>query len=447
MIATFFKILGHPATIIVGVIAGLYFGLHFPERARSLAPFGDVYIELLSMCVLPILVTALTWGIGQMLRDETTRSLFPRMAASYVLLLLIPCGAALIVALGLTPGAQLGDAAATALGQELATQKTVDAAHPFVDLFSRMVPSNVFAALSSTEFLSIVFFSILLGLALGLIESPGADLTLKVLNSFYVAFAKIFGWVLVPLPAGLFCIAATNMANADTELLLALLRYVGYFYLAGLLAIVGLTVFLSITARKPPWRVLAGLKHPLVIGFATDNPLVALYSAMKALRQQFGVDRRVSETVAPFGVIANQHGQVLLFTFTVFFLAQVYEIPLGLTGTMILTIACLVSGATAFGGGAALAPIMAPILLSADIPTSLSVVVLATTQAAVAPLGSLVTVLGTAALAVVTAKPLANRTKGLEAPSDPAGVAGPEPRAAAASSSAADARRSVETGG
>ena len=51
-------------------------------------------------------------------------------------------------------------------------------------------------------------------------------------------------------------------------------------------------------------KVLAGLKHPLVIGFATDNPLVALYSAMKALRQQFGVDRRVSETVAPFGVIA-----------------------------------------------------------------------------------------------------------------------------------------------
>lgn len=38
----------------MGVISGLYFGLHFPEQARPLAPFGDIYIELLSMCVLPI---------------------------------------------------------------------------------------------------------------------------------------------------------------------------------------------------------------------------------------------------------------------------------------------------------------------------------------------------------------------------------------------------------
>jgi proton glutamate symport protein len=444
LIRAFFKILGHPATIIFGVISGLYFGLHFPAPARALAPFGAIYIELLSMCVLPILVTALTWGIGQMLRDETTRSLFPRMAASYILLLLIPCGAALIVALGLTPGAQLGDAAATALGQELATQKSVEAAHPFVDLFSRMVPSNIFAALSGNEFLSIVFFSILLGLALGVIQTPAADLTLQVLNSLYVSFAKIFGWVLVPLPAGLFSIAAANMANADHELLLALLRYVGYFYLAGLVAIAGLTVFLSITSRKSPWRVLADLKHPLIIGYATDNPLVALYSAMQALREKFGVDRRVSETVAPFGVIANQHGQVLLFTFTVFFLAQVYAIPLGLTGTIIVAIACLISGATAFGGGAALAPIMAPILLSADIPTSLSVVVLATTQAAVAPLGSLVTVLGTAALAVVTAKPLANQTGTAKTPSEPAR---PEPGADAAGSRAGEPGQPGGSGG
>jgi hypothetical protein len=59
------------------------------------------------------------------------------------------------------------------------------------------------------------------------------------------------------------------------------------------------------------------------------------------------------------------------------------------------------------GGGAALAPILAPILLNAQIPDALAVVVLATTQPAVAPLVSLLTVLGTAALTVITAKPTA----------------------------------------
>ncbi|MGD1976732.1 MAG: cation:dicarboxylase symporter family transporter [Gammaproteobacteria bacterium] len=428
MLKIILKIVGHPATIIAGVVSGLAFGLHFSESAKLLQPFGKLYVALLSMCVLPILVTALTWGIGQMLRDPTTRKLFPRMAGFYVLLLLIPFAAALLVALLFAPGADLGDATSAALGQQMANQQALTQGSPFVDLLDRMVPDNVFSALSSAAFLKIVFFSILLGLALGVIDSPGADTTLQVLNSLYAAFAKVFQWVLVLLPIGLFCIAAGNMAEADPELLSALLHYVGFFYLAGALAILSLSLYLGLISRKTPWRVLADLKHPLIMAFATDNPLVALYSSMRALSESFGVDRRVTETVAPFGVIANQHGQVLLFTFTVLFLAQVYGVTLGIAGTAVVAVACLISGATAFGGGAALAPIMAPILLSAGIPDSLSVVVLATTQAAVAPLGSLLTVLGTAALAVITAKPLADArgnadkaarpTQGQEVPND-----------------------------
>jgi transposase len=118
----------------------------------------------------------------------------------------------------------------------------------------------------------------------------------------------------------------------------------------------------------------------------------------------FGVDRRVVDTVTPFGVLANQHGQVLLLTFTVLYLAQVFGVSLGTAAIVIVAVSCLISGAAAVGGGPALAPILAPILLNAQIPDALAVVVLATTQPAVAPLVSLLTVLGTAALTVITAK-------------------------------------------
>jgi Na+/H+-dicarboxylate symporter len=170
-------------------------------------------------------------------------------------------------------------------------------------------------------------------------------------------------------------------------------------------AVAGLTAVLSIVCRKAPWRVLSDLGQPLVIAFATDNPLAALYSAIEALQERFGVDRRVVDTVTPFGVLANQHGQVLLLTFTVIFLAQVYGVSLGTAAIVIVAVSCLISGAAAVGGGPALVPILAPILLNAQIPDALAVVVLATTQPAVAPLVSLLTVLGTAALTVITAKP------------------------------------------
>lgn len=398
-------LISHPATIIGGVVSGLAFGFFFREEAQALAPFAKLYVALLSMSMLPILVTALTWGIGQMLRHTTTRALFPRMAMFYVLLLLIPTASALLVAGAFSPGANMGESAAAALGQQLASESPIEPGNAIMEFLQGMVPSNVFAALSQAQFIGIVFFCVLLGLALGVVKSPGADETLRVLNALYEAFATIFHWVLIPLPIGLFCLGASHVAEADLELLKALLRYVGYFYLAGLVAIAGLTAFLSVVSGKMPWRVLSDLKQPLVIAFATDNPLVALYSAIESLQERFGVDRRVADTVAPFGVLANQHGQVLLFVFTAMFLAQVYGVSPGPVALAIIAASCLITGTAAIGGGAALAPIIAPILLNAQVPDALLVVVLATAQPAVAPLVSLLTVLGTAALTVVTAKP------------------------------------------
>jgi Na+/H+-dicarboxylate symporter/ABC-type amino acid transport substrate-binding protein len=357
------RIVTHPATIIAGVVSGLLFGFYLPKPAHALVPFAKLYVALLSMSMLPILVTALTWGIGQMLRNATTRALFPRMVLSYLLLLLlIPSAATVLVCVGLSPGKSLGEGAAAALGQQLASEPTVETGSPIMAFLQGMVPPNIFAALSGAQFISIVFFCVLLGLALGVVKSAGADDTLRVLNALNEAFATIFHWVLIPLPLGLFALGAAHVAEADRELLVALVRYVGYFYLAGLVAVAGLTAVLSIVCRKAPWRVLSDLSQPLVIAFATDNPLAALYSAIEVLQERFGVDRSVVDTVTPFGVLANQHGQVLLLTFTVLFLAQVFGVSLGTAAIVIVAGSCLISGAAAVGGGPALVPILAPIL-------------------------------------------------------------------------------------
>jgi hypothetical protein len=64
----------------------------------------------------------------------------------------------------------------------------------------------------------------------------------------------------------------------------------------------------------------------------------------------------------------------------------------------------ILSGAAAVGGGAALAPIFAPVLLGVGVPDALAVVILATTQPAIANLSSTLTVQATCNLAVLTAR-------------------------------------------
>jgi Na+/H+-dicarboxylate symporter len=203
--------------------------------------------------------------------------------------------------------------------------------------------------------------------------------------------------VLIPLPIGLFCIVAYNISRADPTLLKALLSYGAFYWVAGPAVLVTHILILSIAARTPPWRPLVALNTPLILAFATDNPFVALYSAIESLQKEYGVPRAVADTVVPFGVLANQHGQVTLFAYTAVFLTQVYGIELGPVGLATIALGVILAGAP-------LAPIIAPVLLGVGVPEALVEVILATTQPGVANLSSILTVQATCNLAVLTAQ-------------------------------------------
>jgi len=361
-------------------------------------------VALLSMCLLPILVSALIWGIGQMLRDPRTRVLFGRMGVIYVLGLLIPMVVTIAVAMVLQPGASLGEEAAAALGGQMAESEASGGDKGLLGFVESLVPHNVFEALSTGQFISIVFFCALVGLALGVVRSPGADEALRILNVFYESFSKVFHWVLIPLPLGLFCIVAYHMSEADTELLLALATFVGGFWIAGLAVLLVHLGVLAVVCRIAPWQPLVSLRTPLILAFATDNPFVALKSAIDSLQERFGVPREVADTIVPFGVLANQHGQIVLFAFTAMFLGQLYGVDFNIPMLIALALGVTISGAAAVGGGAVLAPILAPVVLGAGIPDALAIVIFATTQPAVANLGSTLTVQATCSLAVLTAR-------------------------------------------
>jgi proton glutamate symport protein len=413
--------LSDPKTIIAGVLLGIACGLFARDIAFELRPLAAIYIALLSMCMLPILVTALTWGIGQMLRNPATRPLFGRLAGFYAAGLVLPCVVGLLTVYLMQPGAGLSDEAASLLGARVEGHEAAAAPEQvgsglltrwiyheevetggFLQFMQGVVPSNVFTALSRGDFISIVFFSMLIGLALGIVRTIGADDTLRVVNTFYDIFAKVFGWVLIPLPLGLFCIVATAVAEIDTEMFAAFARFLLTLWVAGLVLLLIYAVITAVAARRSPLFVLNAEKGPLILALATDNPFVALYSSMEALREKFGVRRELSDTIAPFGVVANQHGQILLFSVLAGFLAQLYDVQLGPGDLAVLAIGCMIGGAAAVGGGAILAPVIAPVLLGAGIPVALAAVVFATTQPVAAPLGSMLTVKATNMLAVLT---------------------------------------------
>ena len=91
--------LGLSSWILIGIVAGVAVGLFFGEPAAKLKPFGDGFIRLLQMSILPYMVMALIGGLGSLSYREA-RLLAGRGGAVMVLFWVV--GFAIILALPLT---------------------------------------------------------------------------------------------------------------------------------------------------------------------------------------------------------------------------------------------------------------------------------------------------------------------------------------------------------
>jgi len=381
-----------PKVIFVSTIVGGVFGWLVPAAGLVLKPLGELYIAALSISIVPLMMTALVSGVGRMLRQPSLRKSFPRFAIVYLLTLLVPATIAIVTGLLLEPGANLSSDAVARLGQQLAATTTTHTAAGLSDFLIAIIPSNIFQDLSAENFAAIVIFSLLLGIGLGVAEAPATDQTLSVMHSLYVAFSRIFEWIMKGLAIGLFCLMAGVAATVDVTMFESLISFIGAFYAAGITLFVIYAFLLLYFGRVGGLRSLAEVRQPLTVSFLANNPFIAVRPAIDTLVNRFHVQDDEADAVLPFGIIASQHGQIINFILLTMFLANVYGIQLSAGQLATLAIGGTIGGVAVVGEGPALAPALTPILGSVGVPPDLGAVVLTTTEQIVGPMVSLLTV-------------------------------------------------------
>lgn len=393
--------LADPKTIFAATIAGGLLGVLLPSVGKLLKPAGDIYIAALSISIVPLMMTALVSGLGRMLRSPVLRPSFPRFALAYLALLPVPAVIAIAVGLVFHPGGDLSPEAAASLGERLSTAAAALPAGGLDEFLINIIPSNIFRALSAQNFAAIVIFSLLLGIGLGLADTPAADHTLDVTHSLYMAFSRIFEAIMKGLAVGLFCLMAGVTATVDLVMFESLIGFIAAFYFAAIVLLAFYVILLLSLRRIGGVRNLAALRQPFTISFLANNPFIALRPSMEIVTKRFDAQEDETSAVMPFGIIANQHGQIMNFILITMFLANVYSLDLSGVQLATLSVGSVIGGTAVVGGGAALAPALTPILGSVSVPGDLAVVILTTTEQIVGPMVSLLTVFSSVVLLLI----------------------------------------------
>ncbi len=319
--------------VVVATCIGIMLGLFYPHFAESLKPLGDGFIRLIKMVFAPVIALTVILGVARM---ESMKDLGQVGVVSLVYFEVVSTFA-LILGLAtvhlLQPGAGMNIDPATLDTKALASF-TAAKSLTFEDFVLNIIPTSVIDSFAKNDVLQIIFFSILLGVALSALGKRAKPLV-ETLESLTESVFYIVRLIMRLAPIGTLGAIAFTVGKYGSGSILSMGKVMGAMYLTAILFI---AIVLNIIARVSKfslWKLMKYIKDELVTVFATGSSESVLPQIMEKL-VKLGVPRTVVGITIPAGLTFNPDGQCIYYTLAAIFIAQATNTPLTVTDQLIV---------------------------------------------------------------------------------------------------------------
>lgn len=342
---------GAAAGITVNIVTGGGGGAVDSVVRLGTEPIGKMWLSCLIMVVIPLILSTLSLGVTGL------GSLKRLGRIGLITILGFLCLTALSTTLGLLlmnvirPGDSLDPAVKLKLletykGQAQGAMGLSGNAFN-VDLLVKIVPRNPVQAAANGDMLAIIFFALMLGVALTHLSREKAEPMVKFLDSLGHITVAIIEIVMKVAPIGVFCLIFSVTARFGFELFFNLLKYVATV-IAGLaiFQFVGYSLVLYLVSRWPPLDFFRKIRLVMLTAFSTSSSNATLPTTMRVSEANLGIPKEIGGFVLPLGATMNMNGTALFEGATVLFLAQVFGVKLTLGSQLIVV---LMSVLTAIG--------------------------------------------------------------------------------------------------
>lgn len=341
--ALFKKKISLPTQVIIALVLGVIAGLLLygqDDVANYIKPFGDVFLNLIKMIIIPIVFCSLALSISSLGDSKKVGSYGWKAILYFEIITTIAIGLGLIIGNLFKPGSGLdpdklpkGDITKYQSSAHSAEQATTYGNH-LIDTLVHIVPTNLFESMAKGELLPIIFFAVFFGLGLAAIGEK-AEPVKGFLNGTLEAVFWMINKILKLAPIGVFAFICTTVMTFGASALIPLFKllvvvvFAMVFFVIVVLGIVARMVGISI------FSIMKILKSELLLAFSTSSSEAVLPIMMKKM-ERFGSPKDVTSFVIPIGYSFNLDGSALYQSIAALFVAQMYDIHLSLTEQLVL---------------------------------------------------------------------------------------------------------------
>ncbi|GGP14495.1 dicarboxylate/amino acid:cation symporter [Oceanobacillus neutriphilus] len=321
------------ASIIIGAIIGLVFG----EDATVIKPFGDLFINLLFMIVIPLVFFSISSAIASMDSMKRLGKIMGSMITVFVITGVIAAVFMLVAVVIFKPGSGVDiplsspeNVEEQTLSDQLVNTFTVP---DFVELFSR------------DNMMALIVMSILIGVATGLSREKGRPFA-RLLTSASDVFMKLIQLIMYYAPIGLGAYFASLVGEFGTALIGDYAKAVIVYYPVSILYFaIGFTLYAFIAGgRKGVSRFWKNILGPAATSLGTGSSVATIPVNLQAA-EKIGVPKDIRETIMPLGATIHMDGSCLSAMLKIAFIFGVFNKDFTGIDTFITAIGiCLLSG-------------------------------------------------------------------------------------------------------
>ena len=377
--------------IIGGIILFKLGESRFADSAEKIiqiiAPFGTVLVSMLKMIVIPIIFFSLVCGSASLpIRKFGKIGIF--VLLWYFATSLFAAFFGCILAIVMNPEMQNFSTLSGKFAKDVASMKMKGESGGGFAQFLNELFMNPFRALAEGNFLPIIIFAILFGLAIRvLIDKNGeeseigksGDLLLQIFDICQRASFKIIDWIMAYFPFGVFALTAVNFATYGAKLFMPYFQ-ITVCVIISVLAMVFVIypLWIGIFCRENPYKIIYKLKEAIFTAFLTRSSAATLPCSFRVM-DSLNIRRELSSFSLPMGATVNMDGVCVHLPVFAVLAVNIFGIDLsmGQLAILVLSVVFASVGAGGIPGGSVFLLFMVLSNLGLDEAQTATVVALA----------------------------------------------------------------------
>lgn len=376
--------------ILIAIVLAALTGLFAPEQVGPVNVFatldfiGKLFLRALQMLVVPLIATAVISSVAKLSGEQAFGRLGAKTVSFYLGTTLLAVIVGLLVMNIVRPGhvsPEVSAAMIASAGEDaskVASKIEGRSGADIIAIFQRMIPSNIFEALTKNgEMLAVITFSLLFGYFVTRLPAERSARVAQWWDDLYEVMILITDAIIRFTPIGVFALVAATVAGTGFAAILPL----GGFFLC---VIAGLAIhmflmlplimrFAGITQKQH----LRAVSPALLTAFSTASSAATVPLTLECLQKNSGVSRRVAGFTIPLGATVNMNGTALYECAVVLFIAQIYGIELSLSTQVTVVVLSLLTSIGVAGIPAASLVAIVVILGAVGLPLEAIGIVLA----------------------------------------------------------------------